>query len=484
MNKMLRNIIIMAVVVALAAVALIFSLKLEPKNSETTTEDIEETSPKYIISSYSPEDAQKVTLENDESITVILYDEDIQAYYIEGHEDLALNQNSVKNIFDTASSVEAEDIATEDMGNLAEFGLDKPVSKVTAEYKDGKSNVFLFGNNVPGSGQHYMMKEGEDKVFVVGNRYGNNAKLSLNDLIEIESIGFELEDLSAINVYKNGEIFMGFTNTSNQTLVESSSWKLTLPYYRSVSTAKDDDFYAFAEAILSLSPDEVLDALGENKKYGLDNPWVQVDLKPEEGKTISIFLGTEKDGRYPIKFSDSEIIYDILVDDAKFLDYEPIDVIERLLTLVNIKYISKIEMSGVAGDNTLIVENKEKKDNDGNVILDGNDKPFTEAVYIVDGVALTEEEQEQGAWFYQTIIGVKITREANEDFVPGEPVGAINLVLTEEPFEYLIEFYEYDEYFYAVKFFDNETYLVVNKEDVSEIPAGYELLRNREMERP
>jgi hypothetical protein len=102
----------------------------------------------------------------------------------------------------------------------------------------------------------------------------------------------------------------------------------------------------------------------------------------------------------------------------------------------------------------------------------------------VDGVELTEDEQEQGSWFYQTILSVKVTREADDDFVPGAPVGSIKWKLNVDTGEYIVQFYEYDEYFYAVKFNDDETYLIVNKKDITAIADNFELLRERKMERP
>ena len=55
----------------------------------------------------------------------------------------AFDQTAVRNIFYTAAYVEAEDIAAEDLSERCTISdLDDPVSKVTAEYKDGTSSVF------------------------------------------------------------------------------------------------------------------------------------------------------------------------------------------------------------------------------------------------------------------------------------------------------------------------------------------------------
>lgn len=486
MNKMLRNIIIMAAVVVLAVLAFIFVPKLKPATVAEISPEPTRDMTELLLSEHSLDDLDKVILEYDGEKTVVIYDEATETYMVEGYEDRSLDQTSARNIFYTASYVSAEDIVSEDLSDISQFGLDNPVSKVTAKFKDGSDNVFLFGSNVPGSGQYYMIKEGVDKVFVVWNNYGNNAKLKLDNLIELDTQGFILEELSIIRINKDNEVYMEFTNMSgNTTIIDMGSWKLTQPYYRSInSTGEDNAYYDMAEDILSLNPDNILSSKGDDAKYGLDTPWVVIDLVPLSGEQFSILIGDKIDNKYSMKFSTSDIIYVINENQLSFLDNEPIDLVERLLMLINIKYVSKIEMTGVVGNNTLIVTTETKKDEEGKVKLDGNGNPLVDIGYIVDGITLTEDETEQGSFFYQTILSAKVTREADKDYKPGQPVGKIKLELNTEPNEYLIEFYNYDDYFYAVKFQENDIFLIVNKNDINIIPESYELLREREMERP
>ena len=483
---MLRNIIIMVVAVAVIAAAFIIVPKLKPAAVEEVSTEPTPDNSELFLSRLTVDDVDRVILENDGVETILIYDEETGTYMAEGHEERTLNQSTVRNIFYTAAYVEAEGIAAEDLSDVAQFGLDDPVSKVTAEYKDGTSSVFYFGNNVPGSGQHYMIKEGVDKIFMVWNNYGNNARLKLNDLIEIEKQEFALEDLKVIRLHKDGEVYMEFTNMSDRdTLVDMGTWKLTQPYYRSLSSSNSDDaFYSMTEDILNLDPDDILDSQGAPDAYGLDEPSIVIDLVPFNGEPLTISLGDKTDGKYSMKFSDSDIIYEITENEFYFMDYKPIDLVERLLTLVNIKYVAKIETTGIAGDNTVVVTNAEKKDEEGNLKLDGNGNPVIDTGYIVEGVTLTDDEEEQGSWYYQTILSAKITREADKDFVPGKLAGSIKLTLNTDPGEFLIQFYEYDDYFYAVKFDNNDMLLIVNKKDIEKIPASYELLVKREMERP
>ena len=483
---MLRNIIIMAAVVVLVVAAFLVLPRLNPAEEDLASPEPTEDLSYLELQQYSVDDVEKVTLEDEGVTTVVIYDEGSETYKVEGHEDRDIDQTSARNVFYTASYVQAESLVDNESGDLAQFGLADPVSKVTAEYKDGTSSVFLFGNNVPGSGQYYMMIQGNDNIYVVWNNYGNNAKLKINDLLNVESQAFEMEDLSVIRLHKDGEVYMEFTNFSNADIViDMGSWKLTQPYVRSISSSSEDDlFTAMVEDILSLEPSSILDSEGTPAEYGLDEPWAVIDLVPFEGDEVSLMISEGIDGKSAMMYSDSDIIYEIKTSMLDFMDYEPIDLIERLLSLINIKYVEQIQMTGVAGHNTLVVTNTEKVDEDGNVKLDGNGNPLTDTNYKVDGVELTEDEKEQGSWFYQTILSVKVTREADADFVPGTSVGSIKWKLNVDPDEYIVQFYDYDDYFYAVKFNDDENYLIVNKKDITAIADNFELLRERKMVRP
>ena len=486
MNKMLRNIIIMAALVVLVAAAFLVLPRLKPPEEELASPEPTEDLSYLKLQDYAVEDVNKVTVENDGVTTVVVYDEASETYKVQGAEEREIDQTAARNIFYTAAYIQAESLVDSETDDLAQFGLADPVSKVTAEYKDGTSGVFLFGNNVPGSGQYYMMMQGDDNIYVVWNNYGNNAKLKLNDLLNVESQTFEMDDLSVIRLHKEGEVYMEFTNVADSdVIIDMGTWKLTQPYKRSISSTSEDDlFYTMVGDILSLKPDSILDSEGSPKEYGLDEPWAVIDLVPFEGDEVSLIIAKGKDGKNAMMYSGSDIIYEINTARLDFMDYEPIDLIERLLSLINIKYVDEIQMTGVAGNNTLVVTNTERVDQDGNPKLDGNGNPISDSNYKVDGVELTEDETEQGSWFYQAILSVKITREADADFVPGAPVGSIKWKLNVDPGEYIVQFYDYDDYFYAVKINDEETYLIVNKKDITAIADNFELLRERKMERP
>lgn len=154
------------------------------------------------------------------------------------------------------------------------------------------------------------------------------------------------------------------------------------------------------------------------------------------------------------------------------------------MTLINVKNVTAIEMNGVAGDNTIKINQVERKDKEGNASLDGNGNPITDSLYVVEGVQL-EKGDKNGSWFYQSLLTPKIVREIeDENYVPGKKVGYIKWIMNVEPGEFIIEFFEYDEYFYTIRIQDNEVYLLVKSNEINVLTEYYELLVKREMVDP
>ncbi len=438
------------------------------------------------ISEYPSDDVVKVKLEYEGENTVIFYDEDDKLYKVEGYEDVEINQSTAKNAFYTASYVRAEDIIKDDLKNLSEYGLDIPTAKVTAVYKDGKSNTFLFGNTVPGSGTYYMIMEGLDKIVNVWNNYGNNAKLNINKLRILEKHNFTIDEMSIIRIYKNDEIHLEITNNIDRKQVGIGLWYLTAPYVKGLHTDENSKTYlALAEEVLTLGPSKILSTDADFEEYELDKPWGTLELVPITGETISILFGKNTDGYAAMKYANSDIIYSISQRRLSFFDYNAIDIIERLLTLVNIKKVSSLELTGVAGDVIIEIIHEERTDDEGNAKLDGNGNPITDDFYVIEGKLLDEDLKKQGSWFYQALLKPKIVREVkDENYNAGRMIGSIIWILMDEPYQFSIEIYYYDEYFYAVKILDNDVLLLVNKKEIDILPEYYQDLKNNEMEDP
>jgi hypothetical protein len=393
-------------VVVVAVVALIFIPKLQPKEVEASPEPTFDYEA-HTFSEYSADDVAEVTLEHDGVTTVIFFDKSDEKYKVKGYEDVEIDQAEAKNIFYTASHVEAQSIVSEDTSNKAEYRLDDPQAKVTAKYNDGKTNVFYFGNNVPGGGTYYMIMEGVDKILNMWNNYGNNAKIKINDLRLIQKTEYKLEQIKVIRLLKDDEVYMEFSNESEGNVLGLSSWILTKPYKKDLSAREEGKtFYKMIGNMLVIEPKKVLSADGDLVKYGLDKPWGTLELEPIEGESVRVHFGKTTDGYTSMKYDDSDIIYSINEAKLDFFTYKTIDVIERIMVLVDVKNITSIEMTGVAGDNTIEVLKEQRKDEDGKAKLDGNGNPIYDIKYKAEDKVIGEDDDRnnQGSWFFQAVM--------------------------------------------------------------------------------
>lgn len=474
----------MAIAIVLVVVGVIFIPKLKPKPVE-----IEATptpvNTRVVVVQYDIEDVKEVTLEYDGQTTTIFYDEADSLYKVRGYEDVAIDQTSARDIVRTASHVEAEDTIREDLNNLPEYGLDDPIATITAKYSDGKTNTYYFGNNAPGSGTYYMLIDGIDKVYNVWNNYGNNAQYNIYSLRSIEIRAIDMAATKIVRLFKDGEIHMEVTSTSGKESKGIGSWELTAPYEKGIHTnVEGKSFYKMAELIGKVIPRAVLPS-DDIAEYELDNPWGTLEVISKFDQTVTILFGKNVDGLVAMKYADSDILYWISEAKLGMFNYETIDIIERLLNLINVSNVTSVKMTGVVGDNTLTVKHEKVKEDDGTYKLDTKGEIVEKRIYVVDGVELTEDEEDQGSWFYQSLIIPKIVREVeDESYSQGKLLGSVEYTLMIEPFSHRIEFYKYDEYFYAVKIQDSNTYLLVNKDDIDIIPTYYEMLRDREMVDP
>lgn len=479
---MIRNILILVGVAVLVIVGLIFVPKLQPKSIEETPQPTFDSA-LHTFSNYATEDVVQVKLNYNGEVTELFYDKTNDKYTVLGYEDIEVDISQLKSIFRTAGYIEAEEIVSEDLSNIAEYGLDKPIATITALYSDGKSNVIYIGDNPPGRGTYYAIVKGVDKVITLWNNYGNNAKVTINDLRIIEKISFELTDLKKIHLYKDGNTLMELTNTIDGSQIGISTWSLSAPYYKELHTSDSSkSFSKLTQLILAIEPSKVLSAEGDFANYELDNPWGMIELTPINGEAISMLFGKITDGNVAMKYSNSDIIYSISQNRLSLFEYKTIDIIERLLILINVKNVISIELNGVVGNNKITINHIERKDNDGNVKLDGNGNPIEDIVYIIEGKELSEDEEKQGPWFYQALLIPRIVREVEDDnYDPGKKVGYIKWNLKLEQNEFIINIYEYDEYFYAVDIQDNGIFLLIRKTDLDRLPGFYEMLKKGEM---
>lgn len=541
MNKMLRNIIIMAIVVIVAVGAVLLVPALKPEepqviySDDPRVADIKPTpepdasgftkfwykvkmalskEPEYIVVEPTPDpamlkigdymaaDVVNIVIENEFGEITLYINDGI--WYVKGREDLAVDQTQSKNIAYTSAYISAEQIISENLDRKADFGLEEPVAKVTATYSDGNTATYYLGDKAPANNEYYMMAEGDERIFTVWTNYANNAKTKLDDLRKHGGIDIIAEDVSKITITNTlGETY-SISLIPKEGSISIARWQFTQPSIHDAdSTSLTGDGENVTGLINELVSNSLNDLLASEvsdaqiKEYGLDEPIATVSISNADGYTITYKIGKyDSDSYYSLMFEDGDNIYKEYKSYLKFIENPMFKYYDKFLALINISAVDKLEINLPGLKTTTVFEHIQKLDEDGKKKVDANGNPLMGIFAAVDGQEMPDEDiegasegigtpLEQVKWFYQDIIGLQIQRiEYGEDFTRGVKRGSIKYTMNTGSLKvYTLNFYDFDSNFYAVQNNDTTVYNLVMKRDFDHIIDRYDKLMKKELDR-
>ena len=96
-----------------------------------------------------------------------------------------------------ATDLVAEDVAAESPEDLAEYGLVSPTMTVAIAFRDGKTETFDFGIEVPTGGGVYMKREGDDAVYIANYSVYDAFGRELESLRQTEAERQSIENAKA-----------------------------------------------------------------------------------------------------------------------------------------------------------------------------------------------------------------------------------------------------------------------------------------------
>jgi hypothetical protein len=198
-----RVLIALAAAIALS-LALFFAIRPasepeEPASSKVTLIDRDKTSLHSIT----------VRLHDHEPYTVInlneydLADEDEndnlgREYALEGDDSFAVSTSQVLAMERYATDLAADDVAARAPEDLAEYGLTSPTMTVTIAFRDGATETFDFGIEVPTGGGVYMKRAGDDAVYIASYSIYDAFGRELESLRQTEEERKSIENAKAV----------------------------------------------------------------------------------------------------------------------------------------------------------------------------------------------------------------------------------------------------------------------------------------------
>ena len=298
MKKQMKSLIIGLVIVAVLVGVLVVVMNL-PEGGEESSSSETSSAESTVISllELKLDDIQSVEVKNTEEYTLVRIDGTDNEWIIEGLEGLPKVKNSYAMLALAMCSLNAQDVVDENPSNLAKFGLDNPVSTVTAVMKDGTRHTIEVGNPAPGGSSYtYLKMADEPAVYIVSTSDVKRTLQVRTDYISKDV--YTLEDTSTSptvlsctfgGTSRSEEIVVGMIEESESSSSKSdsrtgfSTYLITSPKKRDTSSQVFTDvcetvFSTVASEIVAYNVTE--DQIAE---YGLDNPYTTLKMSYTNG---------------------------------------------------------------------------------------------------------------------------------------------------------------------------------------------------------
>lgn len=404
MNKTLKGIIAGTGVLAVLGGAMTYLLLTQPEDKPA--EESSDSAVETMLWHAQSDDINEIDVENpngDSYVAVRRIDatpttdidgnatvEDIANYFLKGYEDLPMNTTGIRLLATRAPEVSSVDTAAEGVAeaDYAKYGLDQPV-KVTYHVDNADDITFYIGNEAPIGGNRYLRMENGDTVYLVNSislepffdgikdYLGTTLKeeQTEDDDTVIKSVRIERQDLDYDFYFVYDPYYKENTNGGAMAVhVMQEPINALISADRSASAT---------HGLYGLTAKEVLTPFPKDadiKAAGLDDPFVTVTMKTDDGKTTEFYLGSTyqtEDGekRYYGMMKGIDCIYGFSPDDIVYDNLKPEDVISRNVVdffvwdIGSMEYQAgdiKLSFSGIGKDKDDYVLKRDGEDQDIN----------------------------------------------------------------------------------------------------------------------
>ncbi len=383
--KLYRNIFIIAIIILGLITAFYFVSKIEPQNAENPP--IEETEiGDDLFSVYQAKTGDVLSVRIKNATEEYTLTQENENWVLNGDASLQLDQQSVKNLLLSCTSVSVKSVVEETSENLAAFGLAVPTGFAEITMKDGSKKTISVGSPSI-DGENYYISISDDPKVYLKNAYGAESMITSSmSLRKLELFKLNLDDLSGIlsfEMEKQGNTPVRIEQIDAGT--EDSHWKIVKPIYAEVNGI------TFIEKVLT--PIEtfktaaiVEDHVKDLGKYGLSKPYATFSLAHSDG-VYHIKIGAETENYRYVMTNNSETVYAIEKSKLSFLDVAYMDLMSRLIHVEYITEVDRVEV--ITPEKTYKLE-----------ILSGDKRK-------IDGVAI---EKSAFSKVYQQFIGISLDK--------------------------------------------------------------------------
>ena len=231
-------------------------------------------------------------------------------------------------------NLEKSRVVDKDSKNLSQYGLEPPSFKIRFQFKNGKEETLLLGDESPIGGSIYLKLESSPAVLL-----SSTSKTNFNKSV------YDFRDKTIFN-FSSGSITQIQIKRKDSSIVlnrEKEKWKVS---GKVEAKAEKDKVLSFLQAIQFARIKEFESENPETlANYGLDNPHATLILKDENKQSYVIDLGSANNssGYYGKKNGSPRVF----VVNEKFynnLQKEEVDFLNRMLIEFEEKDVTEINI--------------------------------------------------------------------------------------------------------------------------------------------
>ena len=431
-KKMLRNLFISVVALAVLSGAYYFVMKM-PEKDAAEEEPTYTPTPYVEVLNLKSDDISEVNINNPENIFTVARAEE-NKFYVKEY-DLNFSKSKLNSVLLDFATINAEKELTEE----GDYGFPESGIVTNITMKDGTLYSLTLGNKVSGSNSYFLNYD--NKTYVISEYEGSNFLKTLNSLRETNILTIDNPSISAFSVDKNGKNLVDIREIREDEKDKFSmvtSHVMTNPSYVSVSM---DNYGAIVQEITGVTAVDFPDD-NDPSKYGIGKLKFKLT---DKDKTVTILFG-EKDEKGNVYAQLEGENYLFITAPALFdtlYNIDPQALMDKFVLLVNIEKITGLEFFG-GGKNY-------------NFIIDGEGD---NAKYYINDKEIKDDAFKKA---YQAVIGLS-TNGFNEKYAGNTDYTIIYNY--KDGNQDVCEFKNYDERNYAV-FVNNKSEFIILKKKLT-----------------
>ena len=376
MSKSWKKVIIPVAAAAVFAVGIVVVNNIDvPKKSETGADE-------EIYTIYS-EDADNI-----DNVNVVTESGSIKAVNL-GNSVWTINDLTTEDVdpskaytlAGTVASLTSKHKISEDMSNLAQYGLDNPDITVTITKKNGDADKLYVGDMSPTLGEYFVMLDGGDAVYTMYSFKADTLRQPLSFYQEFNRFNIDIDDIRDVRLDRSdGTIEIKLVD--NVDVNTNNVWEMVSPYKGGANDDYIDD--KILEPIGTITLNSQVD--GADSGITADSPRLTLAVHPYDnttGKygeeyTEELIIGKSVNGETYVKYRDRT--YLTPADSVSFVNDSAFNIVSKLQALVDISKVKSVKVEHGGKTHTIDIEHK---DHQYTFELDGkeSDSDVSQGIY-------------------------------------------------------------------------------------------------------